>query len=346
MAQTDVVALPYPTLAEVAHRADPDGNTPYIANVLEKKNPFLQDIPWFEGNRTTGHEITHTATALPTPSFRTINDGVVPTKGKTQKYLETCALIEDHSMIDEALVKLNGGRAWRESEDMIKLQAIPQYFATEVFYESVSTNPERFHGLAPRYPASSGYTSSSYVIVGANAGDGSVNFRSVWLITWEERKIYGIYPQGTKAGLERNDKGLERVVTSSTTGASLYMWVTQFLWWCGIAVEDYRYAVRLQWDPDDPEMAVTEKGLILAILDMFDVIYEVTPNTRLYMDRTTLRRFNAQLANSTYNLLEWMTLHNGKLMGDSMVQGGERVRVINGTPMRIADALVAETAIS
>lgn len=343
MAQTEVNAPQYPTLAEVAHRCDPDGGIPHIANVLEEKNPMLRDIPWFEGNRTTGHEITQTATALPTPSFRTINDGVAPTKGKTQKYLETCALLEDHSMIDEALVKLNGGRAWRESEDMIKLQAIPQYFATEVFYESVSTNPERFHGLAPRYPATSGYTSSSYVKVGTNS---TGNCYSVWLITWEERKVYGIYPKGTKAGLERNDKGLERVVTDSTTGASLYMWVTQFLWWCGIAVEDYRYCVRYQVDMDDPEMAVGEKGLILGILDMFDMIYEVTPNTRLYMNRTVLRRLNAQLANSTYNLLEWMTLHKGHLMGDAMVQGGERVRVINGIVMRIADSLVAETAIS
>jgi hypothetical protein len=331
----------YPTLAEVAQRCDPDGSTPYMVNVLEKKSALLRDLPAMEGNLPTGHQIIHTATSLPEPTFRNINEGVLATKGKTQRYTESCALIEDHSIVDEALVELNGGMAWRESEDMIKLGAFPQFLETEFFYESVSTNPNRFHGMTPRYPATTGYTSSGYVKAGTNAG---TNAHSIWLITPAPRKVYMIYPKGTKAGLERTDLGKQVITDSSSKRFVAYL--TQFKWKIGLAVEDYRYCVRFQWDPDDPEMAASEKGLYLGVMDLFDIIYENTPNTRLYMNRTSIRRLNAQLLANESRPLQFMNIQKGKIFGDPAAQGGERVREFNNCAIRVTDGLVAETAIS
>src|SRR5689334_18620482 len=145
----------YATLAEVASRLDPNGQAATIANILSKKNPVLQDIPWVEGNLVTGHQIAQTHTSLPSGTWRQINQGVAATKGQTAVYTESCARLEDESVIDEALLELNGGMAWRMTEDALKMEGLSQQFATALFYESASSNPERIHGLAPRYPATS-----------------------------------------------------------------------------------------------------------------------------------------------------------------------------------------------
>lgn len=317
-----------PTLANVASRLDPNGSAARIANVLSKKNPILEDIPWVEGNLPTGHLITQTTTALPSASWRKVNTGIDPTKGETSQFQESCGLLEDESRIDELLVRLNGGSEWRASEDEIKAEGIAQQFATALFYESTSTNPERVHGLSPRYPATTGYTASSYVLAGTNAG---VNAQSVWLIKWGERKVYGIYPKGTKAGLEKEDMGKERVNDSNSK--AYYALITRLKWFCGVAVEDYRYAVRGQWDPDDAEMQATERGLMLMLSDMIGTIYE-SDGAVFYMNRTTYNRLNRQLVSNENRAAEWNQY------------GARQVPYFMGIPIRIVDALVAETAIS
>jgi hypothetical protein len=331
----------WPTIAELASRDDPNGELAKITNILEKKNPFLQDIPWIESNKPTSHEIDYTSTSLPEPSYRTLNRGVSATKAKTEKYEETVAFIEDHSLVDEMAVKLRGGRNWRLSEDMIKMSAFPQWIAEEIFYQSVSSNPEGIHGLTPRYRGTSGYINSDYVKAGTNAGS---NARSAWLITWEPRKIYGLFAKGTVAGLTKEDMGRQRVL--DVNSKAYYAWETVYRWWAGIAVEDYRYAVRFQWDPDDPEMAAGERGLIEGLMDMQDMLYDITPYTRYYLDRTTIRRAKAQLRASESRLLTWVTEPEHRQVGDSDTMGGQRLRTLDGITLRTTDALTAETAIS
>lgn len=318
----------FPNLANIASRLDPSGNTALVANVLSRKLPMLDDIPWQEGNLATGHRITQTINALPSATWRQINQGVAATKAETAQYDESCGRLEDESKIDVALAELNGGAAFRKTEDEIKMEALAQQFSTAVFYESVSSNPERIHGLAPRYPATSGYTSSGYVLAGTNA---NVNAHSVWLIKWAPRKVYGIYPKGTMAGLQREDKGIERVLDGSSN--PFYAHVTRFVWRCGLAIEDYRYAVRFQWDPDDADMAATDKGLFLKMQDMLATIYEAE-GAVFYMDRTTYMRLLAQLAANSTNFLEYLE------------KGGRQLAHFMGIPIRVCDSLVAETAIS
>lgn len=315
-------------LANLTARLDPGGNIARTANVLSKMNPILQDIPWMEGNLQTGHQINQTVNSLPSATWRVANTGVEKTKVETASYVESCGILEDITQIDERIVELNGGREYRASEDDLKLEAFSQQFATSLFYESVSTNAERMHGLAPRYPATTGYTSSSYTKAGTNGG---TNSRSIWLISWGDRKVYCTYPKGTKAGLERNDKGLSLVYDSNSK--PYYAWVTQFVWRVGLVIEDYRYVVRFQWDPEDAEMATDERGLYMGMLDMINLIHE--PGKAIfYMDRTSKGRLDAQLA---ANDARYMTLLN---------DGGRRLNAFNECPIRLEEALVAETAIS
>jgi hypothetical protein len=320
----------FPNLVNIAKRMDPQGGIAEVTNILSKKLNILDDIPWVEGNLPTGHRITLAANGLPSASWRKLNAGVAATKGDTEQFDETCGMLEDESKMDVAAAELNGnGAAYRASEDKLKLEGFAQQFATALFYESAASNPERIQGLTPRYPATSGYDSSSYTLAGTNAG---TNAHSVWLITWEPRKIYGIYPKGSMAGLQRIDKGIQRVLDGSSN--AFYAYCTWFSWKCGIAVEDYRYAVRFQFDPDDSNFDDTDRGLYIAMQKMLGTIYENTPQTRFYMDRTSKLKLDAQLMSNDHNVLTYL---------DS---GGERIPTFMGVPIRVTDSLVAETAIS
>lgn len=329
-----------PTLVNVAKRLDPrTGGISEVANVLSKKLNILDDIPWVEGNLPTGHRVTQAVNALPQGTWRKLNSGVAATKGETDQYDETCGMLQAESRIDVDVAKLNGNAAaYRASEDRLFLEGMAQQFATALFYESVSTNPERIHGLSPRYPATSGFLSSSYVARGAGAAQsgGTADNLSIWLCTWEERKLYGVYPRGSMAGLQSEDKGEVYVTDPNDSTKQLWAFLKKFQWKCGIAVEDYRYAMRIQWDPSDStNYGAATKNLIADMTKALNQIFEVTPNTRFYMNRTTKNRLDFELAiNAQANLLEYIE------------DGRGRIPAFMGVPIRITDALVAETAIS
>lgn len=329
----------FPTLMNWAKRQDPSGGIARIVNMLSKRLPFLQHMPFQEGNLVTGHRITRTSGSLPAASWRKLNAGVAPVKADTDQFDETCGLLETESVVDEALAKLNGdGAAYRASEDDLILEGMAQQFATALLYESVADNPERIHGLSCRYPATSGYDTSPYVLRGGGAAQagGSADNRSIWLIDWAPRKIYGIFPKGTMAGLSKIDKGLQRIADPNDATKHLYAWITQFKWYVGLAVEDYRYAVRCQWDPSDTTtFSATSKALVSSMQDMLNTIYDTNGNLRFYMDRTTKKRIDYELAiNGTANLLEYID------------EGGRRQQSFMGVPIHIADSLVQESYIA
>lgn len=323
----------FPNLVNVMKRLKPDGAVDQmIAELLAKNLPTLDDIPWVPTNKKTGHLITGRH-AIPTPKWKKFNKGITRGKSETLQFEETCGMLEDRLDIDVKLAETMGDpAAYRASEEKAFLEGFSQHVGTAVFYENGITNAERIHGLSPRYPATTGFTTSGYVMKGTNAG---TNCRSIWLINWDPDKIFGIYPEGSAAGFKRNDKGERYVVTDTATGEELLVFTTQFNWDCGIAVKDYRYAVRFQWDPDDANMADSAKGLYLGLQKMMGKIFRLnTAQARFYMDRTSKEKLDAQLASNDANFLSWLSA------------GNERIQAFQGVPIRIDDSLVEETAIS
>jgi hypothetical protein len=329
----------FPNLVNIAKRTDPNGSISEVANVLSKKLRLLDDIPWMEGNLPTGHRITQAANALPSGGWRKLNAGVSASKGETSQFDETCGILQTESRIDVDVAKLNGNAAaYRASEDLLFAEGLAQQFATGVFYESAITNPERLHGLSPRYPALSGYTSSAYTLRGAGTANDGVDNHSVWLINWKPRKVYGIYPKGSQAGLVREDKGEVYVTDPNDSTKQLWAYLTKFQWKCGIAVEDYRYCVRMQWDPSDTTnfpADFSKKSLVFAMQNMLNTVFDSDDisTMRFYMSRTTKARLDGECTGAQANLLEYLS------------DGGMRLGYFMGVPLRVTDALVAETAI-
>jgi hypothetical protein len=322
----------FPTLANVAKRLKPDGSVETdMVDLLSKKTPILEDIPWVQCNNKTGHLIT-SVNALPSPTWRRLNEGISPTKGETVQYEETCGMLQDRSDIDVKLVELFGS-AYRATEDKIKLESFGQTLETAIFYENALTNPQRIHGLAQRYPATTGYTASSYVLKpGTNSG---TNCHSVWLINWDPNYLFGIFPEGSVGGLKQQDKG-RRYTVSPVNSKEMEVYTTQYDWDCGLAVRDYRYSCRMQWDPDDStNFADSAKGMFLSMQDMIGTVYDMdATKARFYMNRTSFNKLTKQLASNTTNFLEYIEA------------GKRRIPAFLGVPIRITDSLVQESAIS
>lgn len=321
----------YPTLLNLSRRLDPNGMvTQYIADTLTKLMPMIEDIPWVEGNLPTGHQIT-TVNSLPAPSWRRINQGLDPVKGATDQYTETCGLLEAHSKIDQKAAELGGNvAAYRQSEDKMFLEGMTQEFARALLYENVTVNPERFEGFAPRYPATTGYTTSSYVKLSGTPA--SSNSYSIWIITWDEERVFGIFPKGSKAGLSYYDRGILPVRDSNSK--DFFAYVGQYKWECGLAVKDYRYVTRLQWDSGDAGQTDTAKQLFLSLQNALATHFMVNERTRIYMNRVTRGKLGAQLMSNSQNALM------------SSVENQRLIERFMGVPIRITDHLVAETALS
>lgn len=322
----------YPNLVNVARRLTPTGSVEQmLANTLTKEMPVLEDIPWKEGNLPTGHRVT-AVNALPSPTWRRMNQGLAPIKGETLQYDESCGMLEGYSKIDCALAELNGQQAaYRAAEDKIFLEGFGQQAAASIFYASTVGTPEQIQGLTPRYAASTGYTASSYVVKSGTLASSSCY--SIWIITWDEDRVFGIYPKASKAGLEYEDMGKQLVLDNSSLQFKAY--VTHFVWKMGMCVKDYRYAVRMQWDSTDTtNNSITSKTLFLNLEQALGTIWKVTDRTRIYMNRATRAMLGAQLAANNTFYLQYMK------------DGGGLQESFLGVPIRISDSLVAENAIS
>lgn len=231
------------TLADWAKKLDPDGKVPKIVEMLGQTNEILDDMLWLEGNLPTGHR-TSMRTGLPAVAWRLINQGVVPSKSTTAQVDEQCGMLEAWSEVDKDLAMLNGNTgAFRMSEAQAFVESMNQEMAQTLFYGNSSTAPEEFTGLAPRYSQLSGVPLSDNVISGG--GNGSDN-TSIWLIVWGAQSVHGIFPKGSKAGLMHEDLGEETAETvAGIGGARMRVYRDRWQWKAGIALRDWRYAVRI-----------------------------------------------------------------------------------------------------
>lgn len=233
----------WPTLLDVSKSMAPDGSVAAVAEVLQTYNEILDDVPWYEGNLPTGHQ-TSIRTSLPTPKFRLLNQGVVPAKSTRGQIVDPCAIMEDRSHIDVDLAMLNGNtKEFRKSEDDAFIQGFNKTFTDTLIYGDVSTDPEKFNGLSSRYYSTSGEATSAQVI-SAGGGTASIN-TSIWLIGWGPSRVYCVYPKGSKAGLQFEDRGIQDLMMDTSTGAYMKAYVSWFQWKCGLVVQDYRYVVRI-----------------------------------------------------------------------------------------------------
>lgn len=218
-----------------------DGRISVIVELLSQTNEILDDMRWVEGNLPTGHR-TSVRTGLPQGTWRQLNYGVQPTKSTTTQITDACGMLETYSEIDKALADLNGNTSeFRLSEDKAFLEGLSQQLAQTLFYGNTDATPEKFMGLEPRFSSVSGTDAISQNVI--DGGGSGTDNTSVWLVVWGDLTVHGIFPKGSKAGLQMRDLG-EQTLTDQN-GNKYQGYRTHYKWDAGLTVRDWRYAVRI-----------------------------------------------------------------------------------------------------
>lgn len=332
----------WPSIVEVTSRLEPDGSIAMVAEWLAELNPILNDVPWVEGNLPGGHRFT-ARDALPTVTWRRLNQGVLGSFSTASPHEESCGMLEAFSYIDKDLAELNGNSAaWRASEDKAFVEALNQEWARALFYESVANNAERIHGLIPRLndgtvaPYNTQMINADPYDSGTAAGTEQHEF---WLIGWSPDKVFGIYPKGSIGGLKTKDLGLQLLSDHADNApevstARLLAYVTHFQWKVGLCVRDYRYLVRgvnidtslvtsgQRWASDGK---VIQNMMTEALTRIFSL---EGCRPVFYMNRTLFSKLNQQLQNNSANFLEWVD------------KGGRLIPHFLGVPISVNDVLV------
>lgn len=327
----------YPTLIDVSSRLDPKGNIAMIAEVLQQYNDVLDDIPWIEGNLPTGNQST-IRTSLPTPTFRMLNGGVVPVKSTSGQVVDACAILEARSHIDVDVCNINGNTAaFRFSEDRAFIQGMSNTLSQTLITGDSAVDPEKFDGLQSRYfTLGSTYTTSAQMI---DAGGTGSDNTSIWLVAWSPDNVFGIYPKGSKAGLQVNDMGVQDLLINSTTGAYMRAYVTQYQWKCGLTIKDYRYVVRIcNIDISNLETASNSSDTSANIIKfMSQAIDKLPPNGNVrpvfYMNERVRAMLRVKLMDKSN-----VYLHLGDLYGQSVPRRSAQL-LFMGIPCRRIDSI-------
>ncbi|MEO8095771.1 MAG: major capsid protein [Pseudolysinimonas sp.] len=302
-----------------------DGRISVIVELLSQTNEILDDMRWVEGNLPTGHR-TSVRTGLPQGTWRQLNYGVQPTKSTTSQITDACGMLETYSEIDKALADLNGNSAeFRLSEDKAFLEGLSQQLAQTLFYGNTATSPEKFMGLTPRFNTVSGSAAISQNVIDAG-GTGADN-TSVWLVVWGDLTVHGIFPKGSKGGLQMRDLG-EQTLTD-VNGNRFQGYRTHYKWDAGLTVRDWRYAVRIaNIDVSDLSGGTPPDLTKFMIKATHKVPSLKTGQPVFYMNRTGRQWLDIQAANKDNVMLKISEFE------------GRPVREFLGIPIRTCDQIL------
>lgn len=320
-----------PTLADVAKRLDPDGKIDKIVEMLNQTNDIISDMTFIEGNLPTGHRTT-VRTGLPTPTWRKLYGGVQPTKSNTAQVTDNCGMMEDYAEVDKALADLNGNSAeFRLSENRPHIEGMNQEFASTLFYGNEGSEPEAFTGFAPRFNSLTAANADN--IVNA-AGVGSDN-TSIWLCVWGENTGHGIFPKGSKAGLQMTDKGQVTVENADGNNGRMEAYRTHYRWDLGLTIRDWRYFARVcNIDVSDLNTDANTKNLIKWMIMASERIPAFGMGRACwYVNRTIREKLRLGISEKIANNLTWETVE------------GKRVMVFDDIPVRRTDALLNTEAL-
>jgi hypothetical protein len=313
------------TLLDHAKRMDPDGSIAAIAEILNQANEVVQDVIFREGNLPTGHRVS-IRTGLPTVYFRMLNQGVPSSKSTTTQVDEGLAYMEARTQIDVKEASLNGNTAeFRLSESRPMLESMAQTFASKLFYGNTALDPEQFTGLATRYSDDSGPANAENIVDGLGRGTDNT---SIWLIRWSEEGVFGIYPKGSKAGINHQDLGEQDAFDANGNRFRAFMDLYQ--WDCGLVVKNWKYAVRIA-NIDVSNLIAQASAADL--LELMAVAVEKLPtgssgNTAFYCNRTVRTMLRIQCMNRP-NV--YLTAGN---------EEGKPKLSFDGIPIRLVDQLL------
>jgi len=326
------LATTHPTLADVAKTLDPDGKVASIVEILNETNEMNEDAVYLEGNLPTGHRHS-IRTGIPVPTWRALYAGVSPTRSTSAQVTDNIGTLEAYAEVDKKLADLNGNtNAFRLSEDRAHMEGMSQELQSTLLYGNEGTEPAAFTGLAPRYNSLSAANSDNIIDAGGTGTDNG----SIWLIVWGPKKVHMIYPKGSKGGISSDDKGQVTIEDiDSNGGGRMEAYRTHYKADAGLAVADWRYAVRIC--NIDKSLLTNDKATGADLVDLMVQSLELPPNLNgrvaFYVSRSIRSMLRRQMLDGVKNsTLSWEKI------------AGKRVMTLGEVPVRRVDALAADEA--
>ena len=339
-----------PNLADWARMVDPDGTIADIAWLLSQCNEVLKDAIWQEGNLPLGHKIT-VNTGLPQGSWKGNNQGVAATKPLNAQFQFSMGILTDYSMVDKDEAELNGqiGK-FRWNQDQAHIEGLSQQVATALFYSSEASTPNQFTGFSYFYNSLSTATQQTAKNVVNGGGSGSSN-ASMWLVGWGDNTIFGIFPKGSPAGLVYEDKG-DITPLYDSNGLRFEGYTSLFKWKLGLAIKDWRYAVRIA------NLDTTTAGLLGTTPPDLNVLMSYAVNKLPTLTRRTSNIVESDapgdpvpgvnpawyMNRSVRTALDVQAIRDRNVLLTPKEYAGEPVMEWRTIPVRVVDALLTTEA--
>jgi len=212
-----------------------------VIEALHRANPLMQDAYTIEANDGTGH-ISRIRTGLGEVAWGQLYKGIIQSKTTSAQVRDTTGFVERMSTIDTRYLDLvKNPAAERLDEANAALEAISQDVQTNFFYADTATTPERFKGVAARYNSiSNGGAASAQIVDGGGTGSDNT---SIWIVGWGPQGTGLIHPEGTTAGIQRKDMGVQRVMDE--LNRPYFAKEEYFRQDVGVKIGDWRQNVRI-----------------------------------------------------------------------------------------------------
>lgn len=318
------------TLADWYKNLDPQGKQAKIIEMLMQRNAMIEDIPFVEGNLPDGHEITARA-GLPDVFFRSVNKGIPSSKTREIQFTEQCAILEARQEVDVKLANKNGNAAaYRASKHPAFIEALGQKFASTLVYGNAGVNADQFTGFMPRMSSTTAGNGSNIILGGGSGGDCA----SALLVVWGEGMVTGIVPKGSVAGITHQDLG--EIDAFDADGNRYRAYSDLWNWNVGLAVEDWRYMVRLA--NIDVSDLVSRTNAVDLSDRCSDMIWKLPNGAQslnsgkpvFYMNRTLISAFEKQDRDDVIS---------GAGLTFDNVDGVQKIS-FRGIPVKIVDAML------
>lgn len=232
----------YLNLADRLKRTEGGEQAATIIEMMNETNVIMQDVNVMECNDGSNH-ISTIRTGLPTATFRKLYGFVAPSKSTTAQVKDPTGMLEAFSVVDKDLVdKAPNPKLFRLSESVPFIEAMNQAMQTEFFYGNTDTRPEGFDGLAVRYNSLSDDKKNIGYNVVDGGGRGSDN-TSIWFVTHGDQHVSMVYPQGSKAGIQHTDDGVQ--TETDANGGKRKVYQDHYKMDSGVTVKDWRSTCRI-----------------------------------------------------------------------------------------------------
>lgn len=327
------LAATNPTIMDAATLREPDGGTTRdIVEMLNQTNPIMEDGTFMEANGGTTHRST-VRTGIPDPTWRMFYQGVLPSKSTYAQVDEPMGQMEARGQVDEDLAKMyTDPAAFRLTEAAGHIEGMNQAFVQTLLYGAVSTSPQKFNGIMPRYASLSAPSGESIVDAGGTGSDNA----SILIVDWSPQTVFFIYPKGSSAGIEHVDLGLNHHARPPDGSSGEFSaFEDKWTWKCGLVVKDWRHIVRIgNLDVSN----LTGQTGASALLEVMALAMDKFPT-----DAPVGRRV-IYMPRAVRTMLRIQTMKQGNVHVQVGQEEGQRKMSFDGYPIKILDQLLKTEA--